>query len=80
MSCTRCNGMDVNDQFYDRVDEKGHLRLGAWRWASRCPACGTMVYDCVDSPAAEASTCSDPTKPILPTFGRSNMRHEGHES
>jgi hypothetical protein len=23
MPCTRCNGVCVNDQFYDRVDEQG---------------------------------------------------------
>ena len=27
MPCTRCNGVCVNDQFYDRVDEQGQLRL-----------------------------------------------------
>ena len=27
----RCNGTCVNDQFYDRGDEQGPLRLGAWR-------------------------------------------------
>jgi hypothetical protein len=27
MPCTRCNGMCVNDQFYDRVDEQGQLCL-----------------------------------------------------
>lgn len=49
MPCTRCNGTCMNDQFYDRVDEQGQLRLGAWRWASRCPTCSTMVYERAES-------------------------------
>lgn len=43
MPCTRCDGTCANDQFYDRVDERGQLQLGAWRWASQCPECGAMV-------------------------------------
>ena len=39
----------MNDQFYDRVDEQGQLHLGAWRWVSRCPLCGTMVYERAES-------------------------------
>jgi hypothetical protein len=49
MSCTRCNGPSVDDQFFDRGDEQGRLILGAWRWASRCPTCGTMVYEPIES-------------------------------
>ena len=49
MSCTRCSGICVNDQFYDRGDEQGQLHLGAWRWVSRCPLCGTMVYERAES-------------------------------
>lgn len=55
MSCTRCNGPSVDDQFFDRGDEQGQLTLGAWRWASRCPTCGTMVYEPVESLAADIS-------------------------
>ncbi len=43
MPCTRCKGTCVNDHFYTRVDEQGQWRLGAWRWALRCSACGKMV-------------------------------------
>jgi hypothetical protein len=53
MPCTRCKGMRVNGQFYDRVDEQGRLSLGAWRWASRCPTCGTMVYEPVERTTAD---------------------------
>ena len=55
MPCTRCNGTGVNDQFYDRIDEQGPLRLGAWRRASRCPTCGTLVDERAESMAADAS-------------------------
>ena len=43
MPCLRCNGTYMDDQFYDRVDGSGQLQLGSWRWASRCPECGSMV-------------------------------------
>jgi hypothetical protein len=52
MPCTHCKGSAVRDQFCDRVDEQGQLRLGVWRWASRCPTCGTMVYERIESLAA----------------------------
>jgi hypothetical protein len=53
MPCTWCSGMCVDGQFYDQVDEQGRLSLGAWRWASRCPTCGTMVYEPVESTTAD---------------------------
>lgn len=49
MPCTGCNGPSMIDQFYHRVDEQNRLELGAWRWASRCQTCGTMVYEPVES-------------------------------
>ena len=45
MSCTRCSGVIVKEQFYDRVDDQGVLRLGAWRWATWCRECGQLVED-----------------------------------
>ena len=57
----------MNDQFYDRVDEQGQLCLGAWRGASRCPMCGTMVEERTGSMAAEASARIDRTHP-MPVF------------
>jgi hypothetical protein len=45
----------VDDQVYDRVDEQGQLTLGAWHWVSRCPTCGMMVYESVQSLTADTS-------------------------
>jgi hypothetical protein len=67
MPCTRCNGTCVNDQCYDRLNEQGPLRLGAWRWASRCPTCGTMVYERAESLAADTSAHIDCANP-MPVF------------
>ncbi len=50
MPCPRCNGTCVSDQVDDRVDAQGQLRLGAWRWASRCPTCSTMLYEPAEGP------------------------------
>jgi len=58
MPCTRCNGMCVNDQFYDQIDEQGNC---AWRWASRCPTCGTMVYERTESLVTDTSAHVDRT-------------------
>lgn len=43
MRCTRCDGACAHDQFYDRVDERGQLQLGTWRWAPQGPECGSTV-------------------------------------
>ena len=67
MPCTRCNGTCVNDQCYDRIDEQGPLRLGAWRWASRCPTYGTMVGERAESLAADTSAHIDCANP-MPVF------------
>ena len=64
MPCAQCNGTCVNDQFYDLIDEQGPLRLGAWRWASRCPTCGTLVVERAESMAADASAQIDRTNPM----------------
>jgi hypothetical protein len=61
MSCIRCNETSMNDRFYDQVDEQGQLSLGAWRWASRCLLCGTMVYEPVKYLKADTSACIDRT-------------------
>jgi hypothetical protein len=67
MPCTRCDGICVNDQFYDRIDEQGQLHVGVWRWASRCPMCGTMVYERAESRAIDAAVRIDRTNsmPLL---------------
>lgn len=67
MPCTRCNGTCVNDQFDDRIDERGSLRVAAWRWASRCPTCGTMVYERAERLTAGISAHLDRTNP-MPVF------------
>lgn len=64
MPCTRCNGTYVNDQFYDRVDEHGQLRLGAWRWASHCLMCGTMVYERAESGVVDGAVRIDRTNTL----------------
>ena len=61
MPCPRCDGMGANDQLYDQVDEQGQLRLGAWRWASRCPTCGRVVEERTGSMDADAFTRIDRT-------------------
>lgn len=66
MSCSRCNGMVVKEHFYDLVDESGTLRLGAWRWSSRCSRCGNLVADRV----VETATV------LSPLDGASPGRHE----
>jgi hypothetical protein len=45
MPCNLCNGTGQDDQSYDRGNEQGQLSLGTWRWVSRCPTCGTRVYE-----------------------------------
>ena len=45
MPCTQCNGKGEDNRSYDRVHEQKELSMGAWRWASRCPTCGTMIYE-----------------------------------
>lgn len=49
MSCLRCNGRSMNSQRYDSVDGQHRLNVGAWHWVSRCPVCGTMMYEPVES-------------------------------
>ena len=51
----------MNDPFNDRIDEQGHLRLEAWRCASRCPTCGTVVDARIGSMAADAQVRLDRT-------------------
>jgi hypothetical protein len=67
MPCTRCNGTCANDQCNARIDAQGQWRLGAWRWASRCPTCGTMVEERAERLAADASAHIDRTNP-MPVF------------
>lgn len=67
MPCTRCNGTFAGDQFYDRVDEQGELRLGDWRWASRCAACGNVV-DAGDGDAVGASSFPMEQRTATPNF------------
>lgn len=39
MPCARCEGLMVRDQFYDLLDDSGHLSITAWR----CVSCGNIV-------------------------------------
>lgn len=72
MPCSRCNGQIVKEQFYDMVDDEVVLRLGAWRWASRCAQCGAVIADQIVNTAAllpaEAQLRSRPTEEGLSTF------------
>lgn len=52
MPCSRCNGQSVEEPFYDLVDDEGVLRLGVWRWASRCAQCGAVIADQIVNMAA----------------------------
>jgi hypothetical protein len=70
MPCTRCNGRCVDGQFYDRVDEQGQLSLGAWRWVSRCPTCGTMMYEPVESTSSDRFVRAEATN-TMATFSAS---------
>ena len=60
MPCTQCNGVYVNDQFDDWVDEQGQLCLGVWRWASRCPMDDRIVYERVESLVTDTLFASMP--------------------
>ncbi len=39
MQCVRCRGLMVKDQFYDLLDDSGHLSFYAWR----CVGCGNVL-------------------------------------
>ena len=39
MRCGRCRGLMVKDQFYDMLDDSGHLSFYAWR----CVCCGNVL-------------------------------------
>jgi len=45
MPCGLCPDKVVTDPFHDTVDDQGVLQLGAWRWASWCRTCGSLVDD-----------------------------------
>ena len=38
MTCTRCRGLMVRDQFYDFLDDTGRLSFRGWR----CVCCGNV--------------------------------------
>ena len=61
MSCTQCNGEGEDNRSYDRGHEQEELSMGAWRWASRCPTCGTMVYEPVERTSSDRFICVEPT-------------------
>lgn len=64
MPCSRCKGTGVSEQFYDGIDEQGQLRLGVWRWASRCPTCGKVVEERTGSMEVDALAPIDRTHQI----------------
>lgn len=39
MLCIRCRGLMVRDQFYDLLDDSGHLSFKGWR----CVCCGNIL-------------------------------------
>ena len=39
MRCVRCRGLMVKDQFYDMLDDSGHLSFYGWR----CVCCGNVL-------------------------------------
>ncbi len=39
MRCLRCRGLMVKDQFYDLLDDSGHLSFKGWR----CVCCGDVL-------------------------------------
>lgn len=39
MLCGRCRGLMVRDQFYDLLDDSGHLSFRGWR----CVCCGNIL-------------------------------------
>ena len=67
MPCAQCKGTFVSQQFYDRVDEQGKLRLGAWRWATRCAAC-VNVIDTGDRDGVSASSFPMEQRAATPIF------------
>ena len=42
MECTRCHGFMAKDPLYDLLENDGQFYVGAWRWGSRCIACGKV--------------------------------------
>ena len=39
MRCVRCRGFMVKDQFFDILDDSGHLSFYGWR----CICCGNVL-------------------------------------
>ena len=42
MECTRCHGFMAKERLYDLLENDGQFDVGAWRWGSRCVACGKV--------------------------------------
>jgi len=42
MGCPRCHDVMVKGRFYDVLENDGQFYVGAWRWGSRCIACGKV--------------------------------------
>jgi len=42
MVCPRCHDVMVKERFYDVLENDGQFYVGAWRWGSRCVACGKV--------------------------------------
>lgn len=61
MSCTCSKSKLTQEQFHDRVDDRGALCLGAWRWVEPCADCGQFALTQLqkDSDLAESSIPAD---------------------
>jgi len=64
MPCRSCREKMVAEPFHDTVDDHGALQFGAWRWASWCRACGSLV-DNRDSTIVPSTDLEEPV-PAMP--------------
>lgn len=53
MRCARCRGLMVHDQYYDLLDDSGHLHFRAWR----CICCGNVRDGLILRNRRERSLC-----------------------
>lgn len=65
MPCLRCDERSMNSQHYDPVDGQHRLNVGVWHWVSRCPVCGTMMYEPVERLSVNARVPFDSTSTVL---------------
>lgn len=78
MPCGWCRERVVTDPFHDTVDDQGILRLGAWRWASRCHECGALVDNRATAIQASADITA-PTVAALPDVAAHALDKHSHD-